>query len=263
MGAAVTQGIYESFFHRLRSARQRLLLLDYDGTLAPFRTERNLAFPYPEVPELITSIMASGTRVVFISGRPAQEIVQLSKVHPHPEIWGSHGLERLYPTDEYEVTALSEDQVDGLALALSATQKLELNGRTERKPGSVAVHWRGMGPEDAKQLNQDLLQCWTPLAGDHMLRVAEFDGGLEIRPEGRDKGNAVNVILKETVSDAVVAYLGDDSTDEDAFRVLKGKGLAVLVRPESRPSVADLWLKPPRELIEFLQDWLRSSGDRA
>ncbi|MBU1936081.1 trehalose-phosphatase, partial [bacterium] len=55
---------------------------------------------------------------------------------------------------------------------------------------------------------------------------------------------------------ATVAYLGDDLTDEDAFRVLKGKGLGVLVRPEFRPTTADLWLQPPDDLIEFLKNWI-------
>jgi trehalose-6-phosphatase len=56
-----------------------------------------------------------------------------------------------------------------------------------------------------------------------------------------------------------VAYLGDDLTDEDAFRALKGKGLSVLVRKESRTTEADCWLKPPDELLDFLKKWHKLS----
>jgi len=77
---------------------------------------------------------------------------------------------------------------------------------------------------------------------------------------GRDKGDAIRAILTETKPDAAVAYLGDDQTDEDAFRALKGRGLTALVRPQSRPTAADIWLQPPQELIEFFDDWLHAVG---
>jgi len=41
---------------------------------------------------------------------------------------------------------------------------------------------------------------------------------------------------------------------------LKGRGLTALVRPESRPTAADIWLQPPQELIEFFDDWLHAVG---
>ncbi len=86
---------YGPFLERLRTAPARVLLLDYDGTLAPFVVDRTLAWPYPEVPPLIGKIMAQGTRVVLISGRPVRELLLLMRISPQPEIWGSHGLERL------------------------------------------------------------------------------------------------------------------------------------------------------------------------
>ena len=73
---------YGPFLERLRSAPARILLLDYDGTLAPFCVDRTLAFPYPEVPPLIVRIMRKGTRVVLISGRPVREILLLSGICP-------------------------------------------------------------------------------------------------------------------------------------------------------------------------------------
>src|SRR5438128_10517394 len=87
----------------MRHASTRVLLLDYDGTLAPFTPDRMRAFPYREIPELVSKIMRHNTRVVLVSGRPARELLFLSGIQTQPEIWGSHGLERLYPDAAYEV----------------------------------------------------------------------------------------------------------------------------------------------------------------
>jgi trehalose 6-phosphate phosphatase len=57
------------FLERVRRATSRALLLDYDGTLAPFTPDRTRAFPYREIPELVSQIMRHETRVVLISGR--------------------------------------------------------------------------------------------------------------------------------------------------------------------------------------------------
>lgn len=114
------------FFRELAQAHQSALLLDYDGTLAPFRQNRHEAFPYPGVAPLLKEIMATDrTRLVLITGRCAHELIALLDVFPHPEIWGTHGLERLRadgsremgPIDQYTLEALSaaDEWVNGLA----------------------------------------------------------------------------------------------------------------------------------------------------
>jgi trehalose-6-phosphatase len=70
----------------------------------------------------------------------------------------------------------------------------------------------------------------------------------------------VKAVLSDTAPDSPVAYLGDDITDEDAFQLVKAQGLAVLVRPEFRETAADLWIKPPQELLAFLERWRAAPG---
>jgi trehalose-phosphatase len=254
---------YSGFLPRLQAAGARVLLLDYDGTLAPFHADRMQAFPYPQVPPLLAQIRQQGTRVIFITGRPAGELAKLSGIHPPPEIWGSHGLERLYPDGRHEVMALDEPTQAALHLARDLVARDLPQARVEVKPGGVAVHWRGAGPSEVAQLQENILQLWRPLTESQALRILEFDGGLELRAAVWNKGHAVKAILQEAGEPAAIAYLGDDQTDEDAFCALKGKGLTVLVRTESRPTTADVWLQPPQQLVRFLQDWLRASGGEA
>jgi len=68
----------DGFFHRLARARRRVLLLDYDGTLAPFHRRPERALPYPEVgPLLKRAIERCRTRVIIVSGRQ-RSIARLS-----------------------------------------------------------------------------------------------------------------------------------------------------------------------------------------
>jgi trehalose 6-phosphate phosphatase len=248
------------FLDRVRRATSRALLLDYDGTLAPFTPDRTRAFPYREMPELVSQIMRHETRVVLISGRAATELLFLSGIHPHPEIWGSHGSERLLPDGSYEVDTPPLEQRSALQTALKSLRACGLDSRTETKPGGLAVHWRGLSPDERAIIENKVRSLFTSFVDDYGLHLLPFDGGLELRAPGKNKGDAVTAILAEAGPDVAAAYLGDDQTDENAFRAIKGRGLAILVRPEPRPTMADLWLRPPDELGRFLRDWLVACG---
>jgi trehalose-6-phosphatase len=91
------------------------------------------------------------------------------------------------------------------------------------------------------------------------LALLEFEAGLELRV-GRNKGGAVEAILAEAGVSGPVAYLGDDLSDEAAFRAMKGRGLSVLVRREWRETAAEVWLRPPGELKEFLWRWVKAGN---
>jgi trehalose 6-phosphate phosphatase len=130
----------------------------------------------------------------------------------------------------------------------------------EHKPGSLALHWRGLPDQEVADIRDRVLMGWLPIAENSYLTLQHFDGGVEIRIAERNKGDAVRAILAELDVDAPVAYLGDDDTDEDAFRALQDRGLRVLVRPHWRETAADLWLRPPAQLLAFLSDWLKACG---
>ena len=249
-----------SFFERLRHASQRVLLLDYDGTLAPFTADRTRAFPYRQIPELISRVMAANTRVVLISGRSARELLFLSGIYPQPEVWGSHGAERLFVDGSYKVDSPTAEHRLALQDARHALIAEGFTDRIETKPGSIAVHWRGLSAAQQRATETAARHIGRLASQEHGLEVLPFDGGLELRAPGKTKGDAVEVILAEEGAEVAVAYLGDDQTDENAFRAIKGRGLAVLVRPEPRATLADVWLRPPDELVQFLQDWLHACG---
>lgn len=247
------------FFRTIALSPLSVLLLDYDGTLAPFRSNRKQAYPYPGVALLLQEIMRSGrSRVVIVSGRDASDVVSLLNVHPAPEVWGIHGLQRLKRGGITEMPRLDERTLDGLTDAGRWLGYQQLQHTAEFKAGSIAVHWRGLSESDGEDLRSRVLLGWRLIAEQSRLDLLEFDGGIEIRASGADKGAAVRIFLSEIGPDAPAAYLGDDNTDESAFRVMEGRGIGVLVRPHWRQTAAKIWLKPPDELLTFLGLWLQA-----
>ena len=252
-----------SFLGLVRNSSQALLMLDYDGTLAPFRKERDRAFPYPSVTAALQELVRCGhTRVVIISGRDIRETVPLLGIQPCPEIWGVHGLQRRRTDGSVETIALAADVLAALDDANHWLRYQQLQGMAEVKTGSVAVHWRGRSEGEAEGFRGRVILGWRPIADRAGLDLLEFDGGLEIRAPEADKGEVVRTLLAEMSPQTPAAYLGDDTTDELAFRAIRDRGLSVLVRPRWRRTAAQVWLKPPEELLDFLLGWLEAIRGR-
>lgn len=230
-----------------------VLILDYDGTLAPFVVERDKAVPYDGVIERIEAIAEAGkTRLIIMSGRALADLRPLLKLRKRVELWGGHGAERELPDGTKSESAISAEALAGLEEARSICSQMLPSEAYEVKPTSIAVHTRGGGQE---LVEEEIVPAFNEIAFNTPLQLHRFDGGVELRPEGINKGTAVNTLLEEA-GDALVAYLGDDLTDEDAFEALGDRGLKVLVRAESRPTKADMRITPPEELLNFLDNWI-------
>lgn len=247
------------FLRAISEAPKSLLLLDYDGTLAGFRVDRFKARPWSGVTPLLQQIQSQGrTQIVVITGRPPEEIPPLLGLDPAPEVWGLHGAKRLYADGHSEM----ETQPPGVKQALQMLRRLlkenPIGGLFEDKPNAAVMHWRGYSPSEARAIAQRSQALFEPLAKLEGLRMLRFESGLELRA-GRDKGGAVREIVREAGEGLPVTFLGDDVTDEAGFEAVNGAKaphLSVLVRRVKRETAADIWLKPPQELKEFLQRWI-------
>jgi trehalose 6-phosphate phosphatase len=251
------------FFEQAESAPARVLMLDYDGTLAPFQVRPELAMPYFGVEALLDDIMAAQrSRVVIVTGRPVGDLVPLLNLRRRPELWGAHGWERLLPDGRADHTRPGPDARSQLREGTRRARGLTRAGaRVEAKPASVALHWRGASPPAAAAIREAVPRLWGSLTTEGSVELLPFECGVELKARGRNKGYAVSAVLSETPGEAAVAYLGDDVPDEEAFSAVKPRGLAVLVRPELRETTADAWIRPPGGLLAFLRRW-RDAGGR-
>jgi trehalose-phosphatase len=180
-------------------------------------------------------------------------------MEPLPEIWASHGRENRRLNGAILVKDPSENQIRGISMGVEACRSASGAFRLEEKPFSIALHVRGISDLSASKILKEAQVVWRPIARAHDLEILHFDGGIELRAAGWTKGDAVNALLKDSPQDAAVAYLGDDETDEDAFKALGNSGLPILVRHTWRNTAARAWLRPPKELLGFLERWLEAN----
>ncbi len=257
----------EAFFGRFGGGAHPLLLLDYDGTLAPFRVNRFDARPFAGVRQLLAHIQSQEkTCMGVITGRPAGEIAPMLGLDPPLEVWGLHGAERLHPDGRRELDLAPPATQARLEALKEHLRRDALGGLFEDKANGAVMHWRGHARHAQELIEKRTRALFEPLAALDGLRLLEFEAGLELRG-GRDKGGAVEAILAVMRAagkvPGPVAYLGDDLTDETAFRVvnaLEGAHLSVLMRHSPRKTEADVWLRPPAELRGFLERWFLAAG---
>lgn len=252
------------WWNSIASASASLLMLDYDGTLAPFHIQRDKAFPYPGIEQRLRKLATfPRTRVVLVTGRSGDDLRTIFPLSSNFEMWASHGREHITPEGERRLFPPSEAQQSILNLAQSSVEGQVDDRSIERKLASVAVHWRGLDTGWQQSLHRQVTAIYEKQGNGSGIELLPFEDGLELRATGRTKADAVNETVALMPAETPTAYLGDDRTDEDAFAALPREGLAILVRSKPRPSLAPYWLEPPDDLLEFLDNWISSSTQHA
>ena len=243
------------FWERARSSRQALLLLDYDGTLAPFHPDRMMATPINGALQALNEIATlPNTTIALVSGRPVAELLELTSAD-HLTIAGTHGFELYTPDDGYSIAGLP----DGLQPLLNDIEEVaaETVGRelTERKVATVALHTRKLDPGEATSAEHAFRARVAPMTGKR-IELRDFDGGVEARVIGRDKGVVVRELIERGGSYDFVVYVGDDDTDEDAFRALPDSGVGIKVGRLGTRTAAAGRLDDCASVLQLLTDWI-------
>jgi trehalose 6-phosphate phosphatase len=257
MKALKPEGDVEAFRQRLLTPKARILFLDYDGTLAPFRDQRDEAIPFAGVREMLNGIHATdSTRIVFVTGRAIDDLLPLLGLDFTPEIWGGHGREHLLPDGSRTSVPIDESTRTAFLKLKDWAMDHGLMAGFEDKGTCVALHWRPFPDEKGTFVSTEGFPRMEALARESGCQLHRFDGGMELQVPGRDKGWAIRAVLGEAVTNSLcTAFLGDDLTDEDGFEAINDHGLSVLVREEYRETKASLWLSSQQEVLEFLELW--------
>lgn len=241
-------------------AQHRLLMVDDDGTLAPFRADRESALPLPRSLALLRRISQSPhTTVVITSGRPVHEVQQ--RLGPLAvTVVGENGWEILDPDGTLTRVPVSRAVSELLARTAMTAVRRGWSDLLELGRASLRLHTRGLARPLALAIEEECSDLWRAQVGDVPVRLERVDGGLELRARGRDKGRVALELLESCPQGTMAVAIGDDASDECAFEVLADLGFGVRVGDPDTPSLAHGRLESPADVPEFLQAWLRATG---
>lgn len=254
----------EDELRRRIAGRELAVFLDYDGTLTPIVDDPDRAV----LPEASRETMLRLSRrhpVAVLSGRDLPDVCE--KVGLDGIFYaGSHGLDVRGPGGvRWERGEEFLPSLDRAQEELEERLSHITGAWVERKRFAVAVHYRRARPEAASEVDRAVTEV-AEAHGD--LRKTGGKKIYELRPDLEwDKGQALLELLEVLGlegDDVLPMYVGDDVTDEDAFRVLEDRGLALVVRGEDddRHSVADYSLENPETVRRFLKLLLALEADQ-
>jgi trehalose 6-phosphate phosphatase len=233
------------------AGRRLALFLDYDGTLTPI-VERPEDAVLAEPTRDVLRRVAERHAVAIVSGRDLADVrarVGIEGLY----YAGSHGFDIAGPrgSHTHEAALAAAPLLAAAAGELERGLKPLAGVQVERKRFAIAVHFRRARESDVAPVEAAVDRA---LARHPGLRKTGGKKIFELRPDvDWDKGRAVLWLLGELgLGAALAVYIGDDVTDEDAFRALAGRGVGIAVQDAPQPTAAHYTLRDPGEVRELL-----------
>ncbi|PSQ23625.1 trehalose-phosphatase [Halobacteriales archaeon QS_8_65_32] len=247
---------------RLAESTGLLLCTDFDGTLAPITDDPDESGITPANDEALRALAErENVAIAVISGRGAEDVAARVGI-PEFAYAGNHGLEltRKGGTTTHPIAAERAERIEAL-LADLAERLADVDGVVfENKGVSGTVHYRGVNSTDVSRVESAVEAAFAE-HGDGL----ERSSGKEIVEIGPaipwDKGRVISLLNEDIPRGWVSAYLGDDTTDETAFRALGEEGISVFVGSEDE-TAAQYRVPDPDGVARFF-DWLAGEGAAA
>ncbi|TYI50532.1 hypothetical protein E1A91_D12G107900v1 [Gossypium mustelinum] len=244
--------------------KQIVMFLDYDGTLSPIVEDPDRAFIQCVALSIISFRYSHSITVSLFCKLQVYKFVKLAELY----YAGSHGLDIKGPEKRSKSKSDGESvlfqpaseflpMIDEVYKQLVDTTKSTPGAKVENNKFCLSVHFRCV---DEKKWSELAQQVRSVLKEYPKLRLTQGRKVLEIRPTIKwDKGKALEFLLESlgfaNCTDVFPVYIGDDRTDEDAFKILRdrGQGFGILVSKFPKETSASYSLQEPDEVMDFLR----------
>lgn len=236
------------------------LCLDYDGTLAPLVADPATACLSATMRHVLAALLQHPRYLVaIVSGRSLTDLRTRIDCQV-PYLAGNHGLELVGPETAYCHPDAQRLRSELLGLADTLQRGLaEFPGVwVEDKGLTLTVHWRRVPPVGVPVVQRRVLCLVRPALEARQVILRAGKDILEVRPQVPwDKGDAVRWIVthmhrSRPGTTGFVMYMGDDETDEDAFRAVRTTGAGIVVGHARRFSSAHYALDSVEQTAQFL-----------
>nr|CAB3480893.1 unnamed protein product [Digitaria exilis] len=261
--------------------KQIVVFLDYDGTLSPIVDDPDAAYMSDTMRRAVRSV-GKHFPTAIVSGRCRDKVFEFVKL---AELYyaGSHGMDIKGPAKASRHTKAAKSKgvlfqpasqflpmIEQVHDSLVEMTKAIPGAKVENNKFCVSVHFRCV---DEKVRWSELAEMVKSVLKEYpKLKLTQGRMVFEVRPTIKwDKGKALEFLLESLgfadCADVLPVYIGDDRTDEDAFKVLRrrGQGVGILVSKHPKDTSASYSLQEPAEVMEFLLrlvEWERLSKAR-
>jgi trehalose-phosphatase len=244
----------EKILAQLKSAKSIFFFFDYDGTLTPIVSHPEQAILSEETKTLLLTLKKSPRFLLaIVSGRSLKDIrnlVGLKKIY----YIGNHGLEIFTPQRGTKQIISKEVFLELARIRNRLNSQFNVvDGLIIEDKGCIlTIHYRNV---DLKHVPPILMALKKEIKGSRIpLCLGYGKMVFEIRPQSTaNKGTAVLEVLNQIDRDGVLPlYIGDDQTDEDAFKILKRRGITIFVGLSGNSS-AQYYVNDPFEVYQFLK----------
>lgn len=256
---------------RIKLASHVLLLFDYDGTLTPIVKRPELAILSEESRQLLKALSYKRHFIVgVVSGRGLSDIQ--SKVGVNDIIYvGNHGFEieglglnYVHPIDNDEIKSI----IGTLSQMLNNSLGTIRGVIVEHKGLTVSIHYRLVKKKETDTIKNIIQRVIETASLSDKVKITHGKKVYEIRPNVHwHKGMATNLIIEKYGSKRrkdvfLPVYVGDDLTDEDAFKLIENyDGVSVYVGGVNPQSIARYYLKTCKEVNKFMKELLKIKND--
>ncbi len=240
---------------RIQRHDKIFLFLDYDGTLTPIVSRPEDARLLPATRDLIKKLQKHPRfDIAIISGRSLKDIKKMAAIKGIVYA-GNHGLEiEMKSGRSLRPKGLSTKYLlKKIKLSLKKELKHIKGAWIEDKGCTLSVHFRLVEKKNINLVKKAFRKTVLPYVVTRKIRAFSGKMVFEARPGVEwDKGKTMLYLLAKKRK-ALPIYIGDDVTDTDAFRAIRGKGISIFVGRPKRSISADYFLKDPRDVEGFIK----------
>lgn len=246
--------ISKTIIKKIKRCSNVLLLLDYDGTLTPIVSKPQDA----QIKSSTQSILKTLTKnlrfsVGIITGRSIEQMKRFLSLD-NVLIAGTHGLELWGPNvkDRYNHALKFKKKMRKLKTNLKPLERKFAGSCVEDKKISIAYHYRLTNPALHSKIDMEFFKLTFPWIKKGEIKILEIKKGWEILPPiPWNKGKAVQWLLSHRHKNTFPLFIGDDVTDETAFKAVNSKGISIRVG-RKKDSAAKYFVKSTREVAGLL-----------
>ncbi|MEO8147190.1 MAG: trehalose-phosphatase [Bacteroidia bacterium] len=237
---------------RFRDANNRLILLDYDGTLTDYELHPDKAIPSEQLLKLLEKLNNKpNTRLIIVSGRSSKSLDQLFN-NSSLEIIAEHGAKFKHNNHWNLLVSENDKWKENIFPALNDFTKKFENTFIEEKETALAWHYRNCTEKTGWTASRELIIELKKNIGHLNLKIIDGNKVVEIMTSEANKGKAIQYIIEQNNYDCILC-VGDDRTDEDMFEYLLKNKNAITIKVGQGDTFAKDRLKSVQQVILFLK----------